>query len=90
MKVDAVDPAASISGGNHINGHRSPVEEPEEPRGASMGDDGTGTAGQGGGAKAPLIADPRATHRKDSTEDPVQPSIRNGPIDRGVARAKRS
>jgi hypothetical protein len=90
MQVDAVDPAASVSGGDHINDHRPPVEESQEPRSASMGDDGTATAGQGGRTKAPLIADPRATHRKDSTEDPVQPPVRNGSIDRGVAQADRS
>jgi len=55
-----------------------------------MRDDSTGTTGQGGSAKASLVADPAPTYREDSTEDVVQPAVCCRPINRSVAEANRS
>jgi hypothetical protein len=71
MQADAVDPAPSISRGDHIYDCRALVEEPEERRSTSMGDGGIATTGQGGGTKASLVVDPATADREDAAEDAV-------------------
>jgi hypothetical protein len=87
---NAIDPPPSISRGDHIDDDRPLVEEPEERRSASVGDDGTATTSQGGGTKPSLVADPEAADGEDAAEDTVQPPVCCRPIDRGVAEADRS
>jgi hypothetical protein len=89
MEADAVDLVATISGCNHVNDHRSFVEEAEKCGGTAMRDESTFATGQDRRVKPTALVNIGASDCKDTAEDLVEPPRLYGVVDCAIAEPDR-